>query len=90
VLIAYHVYRMPRGQYGQIPAALGRSEFGLEIVVAIAYQVFVVGLSFDKVFLLMNLFQKLRLRKLQVDSLLNQLARHWEHERLMRLVNLAA
>jgi hypothetical protein len=36
VLIAYHVYRGPRGQYGQIPGALGRSEFGLEIVVAIA------------------------------------------------------
>jgi hypothetical protein len=28
----------------------------------------------------MNFFQNLRLRKLQVDSLLNQLARHWEHE----------
>ena len=80
VLIAYHVYRGPRGQYGQIPGALGRSEFGLEIVVAIAYQVFVVGLSFDKVCLLMNFFQNLRLRKSQVDSLLNQLARHWEHE----------
>lgn len=77
VPIAYHVHR---GLYGQIPGALGRSEFGLEIVIAIVYQVFVVGLSFDKVGLLMNFFQNVRLRKSQIDSRLNQLARHWEHE----------
>ena len=59
---------------------LGRSEFGIEIVIAIAYQVFVVGLSFDKVCLLMNFFQNLNLRKSQADALLNQLARHWEGE----------
>ena len=59
---------------------LGRSEFGIEIVVAIAYQVYVVGLSFDKVCLLLNFFQNLRLRKSQVDALLNQLSRHWESE----------
>jgi hypothetical protein len=80
VLVAYRVYRGPNGQYGKIPGTLGRSEFGVEIIVAIAYQVFIVGLSFDKVCLLMNFFQNLRLRKSQVDSLLNQLARHWERE----------
>lgn len=36
-------------RYGKIPGVLGRSEFGLEIVVAIAYLVYIVGLSFDKV-----------------------------------------
>jgi hypothetical protein len=80
VLVAYEVYRGPNHQYGQIPAVLGRSEFGIEIVLAIAYQVFVIGLSFDKVCLLMNFFQNLRLRKSQVDALLNQLSRHWERE----------
>lgn len=39
VLIAYHIYRGPHNQYGKIPGVLGRSEFGLEIVVAIAYLV---------------------------------------------------
>jgi len=48
VLIAYRVYRGPNNQYGKIPGVLGRSEFALEIVVAIAYQVYVLGLSFDK------------------------------------------
>lgn len=79
VLVAYHVYR-DGNRFGQIPGALGRSEFGLEITVAIAYQVFIVGLSLDKVCLLMNFFQNLRLKKSQVDALLNQLARHWESE----------
>lgn len=54
VLIAYRVYRGPRGQFGRISGALGRGEFGVEIVIAVTYQVFVVGLSFDKVCMLMK------------------------------------
>jgi hypothetical protein len=80
VRVAYEVYRGPRNRYGKIPGVLGRSEFGLEIVLAIAYQVYIVGLSFDKVCLLLNFFQNLRLRKSQVDVLLGQLSRHWEGE----------
>lgn len=80
VLVAYEVYRGPKNQYGRIPGVLGRSEFGLEIVLAIAYQVYIVGISFDKVCLLMNFFQNLHLRKSQVDSLLYQLSRMWESE----------
>jgi transposase len=80
VLVAYEIYRGPKNQYGKIPGVFGRSEFGAEIVLAIAYQVYLVGLSFDKVCLLMNFFQNLKLRKSQADALLNQLARHWEEE----------
>jgi hypothetical protein len=80
VLVAYDVYRGPRNQYGTIPGTLGRSEFGIEIILAIAYQVFIVGLSFDKVCLLLNFFQNLQLRKSQVDALLKRLSRHWERE----------
>ncbi len=80
VLVAYEIYRGPGNQYGKIPGVFGRSEFGAEIVLAIAYQVYVVGLSFDKVCLLMNFFQHLTLRKSQADALLNQLARQWEEE----------
>ena len=80
VLVAYEVYRGPPNQFGHIPGVLGRSEFGIEITVAIAYQVYVVGLSFDKVCLLLNFFQNLRLRKSQAETLVNQLARHWEGE----------
>ena len=80
VLVAYEVYRGPKNRYGKIPGAMGRSEFGMEIVVAIAYLVYVVGLSFDKVCALLNFFQSLELRKSQADALLNQLSRHWERE----------
>jgi hypothetical protein len=80
VLVAYRVFRGPNNQYGLIPGVLGRSEFALEIVVTIAYLVYVVGLSFDKVCLVLNFFQNLRLSKSQADSLLHQLARHWHKE----------
>jgi transposase len=80
VLVAYQVYRGPGNRYGQIPGVLGRSEYGLEIVTEIAYLVYIVGVSFDKVCLLLGFFQNLRLRKSQVDALLYRLSREWEHE----------
>jgi len=80
VLIAYQIYRGPKNQYGKIRGVLGRSEFGLEIVVEIAYFVYVVGLSFDKVCLTLRFLQNLPLGKTQADSLLRQLSRHWQHE----------
>lgn len=80
VLVAYEIYRGPGSRYGQIPGVLGRSEYGLEIVITIAHLVYIVGLSFDKVCLLLNFFQDLKLRKSQADALLHQLSRHWERE----------
>lgn len=80
VLVAYDIYRGPGNRYGQIPGVLGRSEYGIEVLVTIAHLVYVVGLSLDQVCLLLNFFQNLKLRKSQVDALLNQLSRHWEGE----------
>jgi transposase len=80
VLIAYEIYRGPKNQYGTIRGVLGRSEFGMEIVVEVAYFVYVIGLSFDKVCLTLQFLQNLKLGKTQADSLLKQLSRHWEHE----------
>lgn len=80
VLIAYEIYRGGNGRYGQIPGVLGRSEFGLEIVTQIAFLVYIVGLSFDKVCLLLQFFQNLKLKKGQVDVLLYRLSRHWERQ----------
>jgi transposase len=80
VLVAYEIHRNSRGEYGRVPGVLGRSEFGLEIVTEIAHLVYIVGLSFDKVCQLLRFFQELKLKKGQVDALLYQLSRHWEHE----------
>jgi transposase len=80
VLVAYQIYRGPGNRYGQISGVLGRSEYGLEIVTEIAYLVYLVGLSFDKVCQLLDFFQNLRLRKSQANTLLYQLSRDWERE----------
>ena len=80
VLVAYHIYRGPHDRYGKIPGVLGRSEFSLEIMLAIAHLVYVVGLSFDKVGLVFHFFQNLKLTKSQTDALLHRLARHWRNE----------
>jgi transposase len=80
LVVAYEIYRGPNNQYGAIPGVLGRSEFGLEIVVEIAYFVYVIGLSFDKVCQMLQFLQNLSLGKTQADSLLRQLSRHWQHE----------
>src|SRR6202521_1314109 len=80
VLIAYQVYRGPNSQYGHIAGVLGRSEFGLEIITEIAFLVYSVGLSFDKVCRLLFFFQNLKLSKAQADALLYRLSRHWERE----------
>ena len=80
VLVAYEVYRGPKNQYGKIPGVFGRSEFGMEIVLAIAFQVYMLGLSFDKACLLMNFFENLKLSKSQAEALMKRLARRWEEE----------
>src|ERR1700676_3526647 len=80
VLMAYEIYRGPNRQYGRIPGVLGRGEFGLEIITEIAFLVYSVGLSYDKVCRLLFFFQNLKLTKAQADALLYRLARHWEHE----------
>jgi len=79
VLIAYDIYR--RGdRYGQPSGVPGRCEFGMEILVALAYQVYVLGLSLDKACQVLGFFQDLKLTKSQGHALLNQLARCWERE----------
>jgi len=80
VLVAYRVFRGPKKQYGVIPGVMGRSEYGLEIVVELAFLVQQVGLSFDKLCLTVGFLQNLKLGKSQVEALLKQLALYWSEE----------
>ena len=48
VIVAYEIYRGPKNRFGKVPGALGRSEFGIEISITLAYLIFIAGLSFDK------------------------------------------
>lgn len=79
VLVAYEVFRSGN-RFGKPAGAIGRGEFGIEIIVALAYQVFCLGLSIDKACAVLSFFQQLKLRKSQADALLNQLAAAWESE----------
>lgn len=79
VLVAYEIYR--RGNhFGQPPGVPGKGEFGMEILIALAYQVYTLGLSLDKACQVLGFFQGLTLTKSQANALLNQLARAWEPE----------
>jgi hypothetical protein len=80
VIVAYEIYRGPNSQYGKIDDVLGRSEFGIEIVMSLAYLVQVTRISFDKACQLLKFFQNLTLKKSQADALLNQLSKAWEGE----------
>lgn len=79
VLVAYRVFRLGK-QFGQIPGVLGRSEWGLEIVVSLAQLVYVIGLSFGQACQTLGFLQNLQLSKSQADALLRQLAKAWEGE----------
>jgi hypothetical protein len=79
VLVAYDVFRYGN-LFGKPPGLVGRGEYGIEILVALAYQVYCVGLSLDKACQVLSFFQQLKLTKSQADSLLNQLSRCWESE----------
>ena len=80
VLVAYHVYYGPHGEVPTIPGTLGRSEYGIEISVALTFMVFIVRLSMDKVCQQLEFFWGLKLAKSQADALLNRLTREWERE----------
>ena len=79
VLVAYEIFRKGKA-YGKPLGLLGRGEYGIEILVALAYQVYCLGLSLDKACAVLSFFQQLTLSKSQADALLNQLARCWERE----------
>lgn len=79
ILVHYQIFRY-QNEYGKPEGLIGRGEFAVEIMIALAYQVYIVGLSIDKACQLLNFFEQLKLRKSQADALLNQLARAWEGE----------
>jgi hypothetical protein len=57
-----------------------RCEYGLEILVTLAFLVYWMGLSIDKACEILAFFTDLELSKSQADSLLSQLASDWEAE----------
>jgi len=80
VLVGYRIYRGPGCEEPSIPGVTRRSEYGIEILVVLAYLVYVIGISLDKACAVLGFFCQLPLRRSQADALLRQLAQHWEGE----------
>jgi hypothetical protein len=57
-----------------------RSEYGIEIIIALAFLVYWIGISMDNACKVFHFFTGLVLSKGQADSLLYQLAKDWEVE----------
>jgi hypothetical protein len=70
----------------------GKCEYGLEILITLAYLVYWTGVSIDKACGILSFFTGLDLSKSQADSLLSQLATDWqiEYEAIAELVATAA
>lgn len=80
VLVGYRIFAGPGGVEARIPGVTPRCEYGLEILVVLAYLVYIIGLSLDKACAVLAFFCQLPLAKSQADALLRQLAGHWEAE----------
>src|SRR3954454_6103869 len=80
VRVGYRIFGRPGGPEPPIPGVTPRCEYGIEILVVLAFLVYVIGLSLDKTCAVLAFFCQLPLAKSQADALLRQLAHHWEGE----------
>jgi hypothetical protein len=80
VLTGYRLFAGPGGPEPRIPGVTARCEYGIEILVVLAYLVYIIGISLDKACALLGFFCQLPLSKSQADALLRQLAQHWDGE----------
>jgi len=78
--IGYRIYRAPGLEEPSIPGVPRRCEYGIEILVVLAYLVYVIGISQHKACSVLSFFCALPLSRSQADALLRQLAQHWEAE----------
>jgi hypothetical protein len=80
VLVGYRLFAGPDGKEPRIPGVTPRCEHGLEVLVTLAFLVYIIGLSLDKACAVLTFFCQLPLAKSQADALLRQLAQHWDGE----------
>jgi transposase len=80
VLVGYRIFAGPDGKEPRIPGVTPRCEYGIEILVVLAFLVYLIGMSLDKACAVLAFFCQLPLSKSQADALLRQLATHWQDE----------
>jgi hypothetical protein len=79
-LVGYRIYCGPDGHEPRLPGVTPRCQYSLEILVILAFLVYVVGISLDKACVVLAFFCQLPLSKSQADAVLRQFVRHWEAE----------
>src|SRR3954454_6924140 len=80
VLVGYRLFGRPGGPEPAIPGVTPRCEYGIEILVVLAFLVYLIGLSLGKAGAVLAFFCHLSLTRSQADALLRQLAHHWQDE----------
>ena len=82
VYVCYHIYALPDSKELPLPPGLrtSRSEFGIEIILILAFLHYWIGVSIDHAREIMQFFTGLELSKSQADSLLSQLAADWDEQ----------
>jgi transposase len=80
VRVGYRIFAGPGGKEPRIAGVTPRCEYGIEILVVLAYLVYLIGISLDKACAVLGFFCQLPLSKSQADALLRQLAQHWDGE----------
>jgi transposase len=90
--VCYNIYMRPDGL--DVPLVPGtrnsRSEYGLEIILTVAFLHYWIGVSQDNACNILRYFTGLELTKSQANSLLNQLSEDWvtEYENIASLLAL--
>ena len=94
VYVAYQIYDLPDSKELPLPTGLrnSRSEFGIEIILILAFLHYWIGMSIDHACEVMQFFTELELPKSQADSLLSQLATDWneQYDTIAELIALQA
>ena len=82
VYVCYHIYDLPDSRDLPLPPAVrnSRCEFGMEIILILAFLHFWIGVSLDNACQVMEFFTGLKLPKSQADSLLSQLSKDWNEQ----------
>lgn len=82
VYVRYRIYDLPDSKQLPLPPGMrtSRSEYGLEIILILAFLHYWIGVSLDHACEVMTFFTKLKLSKSQADSLLKQLATDWDEQ----------
>jgi transposase len=80
VLVGYRLFGRPGGPEPAIPGVTPRCEYGIEILVVLAFLAYIIGLSLAKACAVLAFFCQLPLSRSQADALLRQLAHHWQDQ----------